>query len=72
MPLKIVSDCSKTLAGAGWTIAFVESATAGRMCSEFSLTANIADRQVFEGNAEEIILKAIDHAARLIINHLSS
>lgn len=159
MPSKIVSDCSKTLAGAGWNIAFVESATAGRMCSEFSLTANsgevlrggiscyevfikediikvphdlikeytpesaevtqslaenaivlfksdvlvavtgltapggsetpekpvgtmflhiitplghIADRQVFEGSAEEIILKAVDHAARLIINHLSS
>lgn len=32
----------------------------------------IADRQVFEGSAEEIILKAVDHASRLIINHLSS
>lgn len=41
MPSKIVSDCSKTLAGAGWNIAFVESATGGRMCSEFSLTANL-------------------------------
>jgi len=38
MPSDIVSKCSKAIASKGWNIAFVESATAGRMCSEFSLT----------------------------------
>ncbi|MCW4467658.1 CinA family protein [Flavobacterium sp. MFBS3-15] len=38
MPSKLVSDCSKAIAAKGYSIAFIESATAGRMCSEFSLT----------------------------------
>lgn len=38
MPSKIVIDCAKAIADAGLNIAFVESATAGRMCSEFALT----------------------------------
>jgi nicotinamide-nucleotide amidase len=38
MSRKIVRECSKAIAHKGWKIAFVESATAGRMCAEFSLT----------------------------------
>lgn len=39
MPSEIVTICSKMLAEKKWNIAFAESATAGRMCAEFSLTA---------------------------------
>ncbi|MXV16720.1 CinA family protein [Hufsiella ginkgonis] len=39
MPSAIVVSCSKLLAKMGLTIVFVESATAGRLCSEFALTA---------------------------------
>ncbi len=157
MPSQIVLDCGRALAGAGWNIAFVESATAGRMCSEFALTphsgdilrggiscyevfikehiievphalikkftpesaevtqslaenakklfksdvivavtglttpggsetaekpvgtmflhivtpkGSFADRHVFKGNAEAIVLQAIDRAALLILNHI--
>ncbi|AWH86576.1 damage-inducible protein CinA [Flavobacterium album] len=38
MPSKIVNRCSAAIAAKGWNIAFTESATAGRMCSEFALT----------------------------------
>ena len=38
MPSKYVIECSKALADKNWNIAFAESATAGRMCSEFALT----------------------------------
>lgn len=38
MPSIIVQKCARILAEKGLTIAFVESATAGRMCSEFALT----------------------------------
>jgi nicotinamide-nucleotide amidase len=38
MPSQIVIDCSRIIAERGMTIAFVESATAGRLASEFSLT----------------------------------
>ena len=38
MPSEIVVKCSKVIAAKGWNIAFAESATAGRMCSEFSMT----------------------------------
>lgn len=38
MPSETVKKCSRILAKLGWNIAFAESATAGRMCSEFSLT----------------------------------
>lgn len=158
MPSLNVMECSRALAGAGWNIAFVESATAGRMCSEFSLTPHsgdilrggiscyevfvkeyiiavphelikeftpesaevtrslaenarklfksdvtvaitglttpggsespekpvgtmflhiitptgyIADRHIFEGSAEAIVLQAIDHAALLVKNYIS-
>lgn len=37
MPSADVKKCSKLLADKGVKIAFVESATAGRLCSEFSL-----------------------------------
>lgn len=37
MPSADVKKCSKLLAEKGFKIAFVESATAGRLCSEFSL-----------------------------------
>ena len=38
MPSEIVNQCSALIASRGWNIAFIESATAGRMCSEFALT----------------------------------
>ncbi|MDV6167148.1 CinA family protein [Flavobacterium sp. DG1-102-2] len=43
MPSKIVIDCARTIARQKLNIAFVESATAGRMCSEFSLTPHSGD-----------------------------
>lgn len=38
MPSEIVIKCSKAIADKGWNIAFAESATAGRLCAEFSMT----------------------------------
>jgi nicotinamide-nucleotide amidase len=38
MPFQIVMDCSQAIAQKNWKIAFAESATAGRLASEFSLT----------------------------------
>lgn len=38
MPSAIIIKCSKAIAAKGWNIAFVESATAGRMSAEFSMT----------------------------------
>jgi len=38
MVSEIVTNCARAIAQKKWKIAFVESATAGRMCSEFSLT----------------------------------
>lgn len=43
MPSKLIDRCSAAIASKGWNIAFVESATAGRMCSEFALTAHSGD-----------------------------
>jgi nicotinamide-nucleotide amidase len=43
MPSEIVLQCSKAVADQGLNIAFTESATAGRMCSEFSLTPTSGD-----------------------------
>lgn len=43
MPSEIVLKCAKAIAATGWKIAFVESATAGRMCAEFSLCPNSGD-----------------------------
>lgn len=37
MPSQIVIDCSRAIADNNLTIAFIESATAGRLCSEFAL-----------------------------------
>ncbi|GGB77641.1 CinA family protein [Dyadobacter sediminis] len=37
MPSQIVTDCSKSLAEKKLTVAFAESATAGRLASEFAL-----------------------------------
>lgn len=37
MPSEIVKECSKRIKKKGFKIAFLESATAGRMCAEFSL-----------------------------------
>jgi nicotinamide-nucleotide amidase len=37
MPSAKVTECCHALIEKEWTIAFVESATAGRMCSEFAL-----------------------------------
>ena len=38
MPSEIVIKCSKTIAAKGLNIAFAESASAGRMSAEFSMT----------------------------------
>lgn len=38
MPSKIVNECCSAIAEKGWNVSFAESATAGRMCSEFALT----------------------------------
>lgn len=38
MPSEIVIKCSKVIAAKGWNIAFAESASAGRMSAEFSMT----------------------------------
>lgn len=38
MPSEIVTKCSKTIAEKEWNISFAESATAGRMAAEFSMT----------------------------------
>ena len=43
MPSEKVKACAEAIAEKEWKIAFVESATAGRMCSEFSLTENSGD-----------------------------
>ena len=40
MPSEIVTKCSKTIAEKEWNISFAESATAGRMAAEFSMTEN--------------------------------
>jgi len=37
MPILKVIECSRAIAEKGWKIAFAESATAGRLTSEFSL-----------------------------------
>lgn len=39
MPSQIVKECSKILAEKGWNLALAESATAGRLSSEFSMTS---------------------------------
>ncbi|PZR22610.1 MAG: damage-inducible protein CinA [Flavobacterium psychrophilum] len=38
MPSSLIIKCAASIAYRNWNIAFAESATAGRMCSEFSLT----------------------------------
>lgn len=43
MPSKIVLECAEAIAQQGLNIAFVESATAGRMCSEFALSPRSGD-----------------------------
>ncbi|MEZ0128632.1 CinA family protein [Flavobacterium sp. LBUM151] len=43
MPSEIVTKCSKTIASKEWNIAFAESATAGRLAAEFSMTEKSGD-----------------------------
>lgn len=43
MPSQVIMDCSKLMRKLGYTIAFAESATAGRMSSEFALTPESGD-----------------------------
>lgn len=43
MPSDAVLECARHIAAKGLKIAFVESATAGRLCSEFALTPNSGD-----------------------------
>ncbi|TPG33977.1 CinA family protein [Flavobacterium pectinovorum] len=38
MPSEIITECSRIIAEKGWNIAFAESASAGRLSAEFSLT----------------------------------
>ena len=62
MPRVKVTICSEILARQGLTIAFIESATAGRMCSEFALTENSGDilrggLASYDASVKEEILK---------------
>lgn len=43
MDTTLIRECVKTLRLKNWKIAFVESATAGRMCSEFALVPDSGD-----------------------------
>ncbi|WP_394773086.1 CinA family protein [Flavobacterium sp.] len=43
MPSEIIKECSKIIAEKGLNIAFAESASAGRLSAEFSLTQNSGD-----------------------------
>jgi nicotinamide-nucleotide amidase len=43
MPSETVLQCAEAIASKNLNIAFVESATAGRMCSEFSLSPRSGD-----------------------------
>lgn len=43
MPSEKVKACAQAIAERKWKIAFVESATAGRMCAEFALTEKSGD-----------------------------
>ncbi|MFH7019197.1 CinA family protein [Flavobacterium sp. FlaQc-47] len=43
MPSEIITECSKLIAQKGWNIAFAESASAGRLSAESSLTPNSGD-----------------------------
>lgn len=47
MPSEIVSKCSKVIAEKKWNIAFAESATAGRISSEFSMAEKSGE--IFRG-----------------------
>jgi nicotinamide-nucleotide amidase len=38
MPSEIIIQCSEAIAAKGWNIAFAESASAGKLSAEFSLT----------------------------------
>lgn len=38
MASEVIQNCSKAIADKGWKIAFAESASAGKLCNEFSLT----------------------------------
>ena len=38
MPSEIIKQCSKAIADKGWNMAFAESASAGKLCADFSLT----------------------------------
>lgn len=58
----IIGDCVEALRRKKWKIAFVESATAGRMCAEFALVPNsgavlIGGLSCYEVFVKEHILK---------------
>lgn len=66
MPSKKVLQCSKLLAFKNYSIAFAESATAGRMCSEFSVTPYCGDILIggitsYDLSVKENVLK-VPHA----------
>lgn len=58
----MVKECSKLLASKGLKIAFIESASAGRMCSEFSLCQEsgkilVSGLTCYEAQTKEKVLK---------------
>ena len=62
MPSKYVVQCSDLLAKKGLTIAFAESATAGRLAAEFSLTPAsgkvlMGGLVCYDARVKEVILK---------------
>lgn len=69
MSSKIVTDCAAAIAQNGLNIAFIESATAGRMCSEFALTEFSGD--ILRGGLasyEVFVKEQILHVPRRLID----
>lgn len=63
MSRKDVRECSKAIAHKGWKIAFVESATAGRMCAEFSLVREAG--QILKGGISCYHVFVKEHILRI-------
>lgn len=68
MPSKLVTDCAQALSSKGLKIAFIESATAGHICSEFSLTPSSGE--ILRGGIccyEIFVKEQILHVSRNLI-----
>lgn len=47
MSSEIITHCGKAIADKGWEIAFAETASAGKLSTEFSLTPHLGKIQVY-------------------------